>query len=171
MKKDNKYVRYEEALTDNEILSYAQMVDKFSKDEINYHTLKDFFNNNGVNVQPVPNDFSNRMMTIDQADEIKKRIVEEKYLYDDINYFLLDSNDFKNVVFRIDYKAIEVLANSGNPEYQQTLISILMTQLSHSSDKDEEMVAKRSKWRRQISELEDSLAKKNTIDNRNSFKI
>ena len=107
MKKDIKYVRYEEALTDNEILLYAQIINQFKKGEIDFQTLKSLFLNNGVNIEPVPNDFSKKMMTISEADVIKKRISEQKYLYSDINYFILNSNEFKNVVFHMDYKAIE----------------------------------------------------------------
>ena len=63
MKKDIKYVRYEEALTDNEILLYAQIINQFKKGEIDFQTLKSLFLNNGVNIEPVPNDFSKKMMT------------------------------------------------------------------------------------------------------------
>ena len=164
MEKDIKYVRYEEALTDNEILLYAQIINQFEKGEIDFQTLKSLFLNNGVNIEPVPNDFSKKMMTISEADVIKKRISEQKYLYSDINYFILNSNEFKNVVFHMDYKAIELLANYGVPEYQETMISILMTQLKHSYDKDEKLAAERSKWRRRIAELKSSLSKKERIN-------
>ena len=164
IKKDIKYVRYENALTDNEILVYAQIINQFKKGEIDFQTLKSLFLNNGVIVEPVPTDFSKKKMTISEADIIKKRISEQKYLYSDINYFILNSNEFKNVVFHMDYKAIELLANYGVPEYQETMISILMTQLKHSYDKDEKLATERSKWRRRIAELKSSLSKEERIN-------
>ena len=163
MKKDIKYVRYEDVLTDNEILLYAQIINRFEKGEIDFQTLKSLFLNNGVNIEPVLNDFSKKMMTISEADVIKERISEQKYLYSDINYFILNSNEFKNVVFRMDYKVIELLANYGFPDYQKTMISILTTQLKNSFDKDEKIAAERSKWRIRIDELNSSLSKEERI--------
>ena len=164
MKKDIKYIRYEEALTDNEILLYAQIISQFKKGEIDFQTLKNLFLYKGVNVEPVLIDFSKKMMTVSEADVIKKRISEQKYLYSDINHFILNSNDFKNVIFHLDYKAIELLANYGVPEYQKAMISILMTQLKHSYDKDEKLKVERSKWRRRIAELEEALSNEDIIN-------
>lgn len=163
MRKDINYVRYDEALTDNEILIYAQIINQFKSGEIDFQTLKSLFLNNGVNIEPVTIDFTKKMMTISAADAIKKRISEQKYLYSDINYFILNSNEFKNVVFYMDYKAIELLANYGVPEYQEIMISILTTQLSHSYDKDEKLAAERAKWRRRIAELKSSLLNEERI--------
>lgn len=105
------------------------------------------------------------MITVTEANTISNRISEQNYLYDDINCFILNSSEFKNIVFRIDYKAIEVLANHGVPEYQEAMISILMTQLKHSYDKDENLVIERSKWRRRINELKSQLSKDETVNN------
>ena len=163
MKKNIKYVKYDEALTDNEILLYAQIINQFKKGVIDFQTLKCLFLDNGVNIELDLNDFSKRMMTISEADVIKKRLSEQKYLYSDINYFILNSNEFKNVLFCIDYKAIELLASHGDLEYQETMISILMTQLKNSYDKDERLAIERSKWRRRIAELKSSLSKEEKI--------
>ena len=104
------------------------------------------------------------MMTNDEKNTIEKRILEKNYLYNDINYFVLNSAEFKNIIFRIDYKAIEILANYGIPEYQETMISILMTQLKHSYDKDEVLAAERSKWKRRINELKSQLSKSDSVN-------
>ena len=164
MKKNINYIGYEKALTDNEILLYSQIIVQFKNGEIDFTNLKSIFLNYGITIEAIPNDFSKRMMTITEAVTIKKRISEKNYLYDDINYFVLNSSEFKNIVFRIDYKAIEVLANYGMPEYQETMISILMTQLKHSYDKDENLAAERSKWKRRIDELKSQLSKKDSFN-------
>lgn len=165
MKDSKKYIRYDEALTDNEILLYSQIIIQFENGEIDFQTLKNMFMNYGVTVEPMINDFSKHMMTISEADIIKKRISEQKYLYSDVNYFILNSKEFKDVAFCIDYKAIELLANSGIPEYQETMISILKTQLRHSFDKDEKLAIERAKWRRRIAELELELSKHRKLNN------
>lgn len=154
MKDSKKYIRYDEALTDNEILLYSQIIIKFEKGEIDFQTLKNIFMNYGVTVEPKIYDFSKDRMTIFEADIIKKRISEQKYLYSDVKYFILNSKEFKDVAFRIDYKAIELLANSGIPEYQENMISILKTQLRYSSGRDEKLAIERAKWGRRIAELE-----------------
>lgn len=164
MKKNIKYISYAEALTDNEILLYSQIINQFKNGEIDFKTLRNLFLNNGVIIEPIPNNFSKKTMTISETDIIKKRISEQKYLYSDINCFILNSNEFKNVVFRMDYKAIELLANYGVPEYQETMISILMTQLRLSYDKDEKLSVERAKWKRRIAELKSSLSKEDNIN-------
>lgn len=164
MKKNINYIRYEKALTDNEILLYSQMIAQFKTGEIDFTSLKRMFLNYGITIKAIPNDFSEKMLTITEADIIKKRISEQNYLYGDINYFVLNSSEFKNIVFRIDYKAIEILANYGIPEYQETLISILMTQLKNSYDKDENLAAERNKWKRRIDELKLQLSKNDSFN-------
>lgn len=164
MKKNINYTGYEKALTDNEILLYSQMITRFKNGEIDFTDLKSMFLNYGIMIEAVPNDFSKKMMTITEADAIKKRISEQNYLYDDINYFILNGDEFKNVVFRIDYKAIEVLAKYGITEYQETMISLLMTQLKHSYDKDENLMTERNKWKRRIAELKSQLSKKDNFN-------
>lgn len=159
MKKEANYFRYEDALTDNEILLYAQIINQFKNGEIDFTNLKNEFLKYGVTIEVELHDFSKKMMTIEQADIFRKRISEQNYFYHDVHHFILNSNEFKNVIFYMDYKAIEILANHGIPEYQQTMISILTTQLRHSYDKDETLAVKRNKWRRQINELKSQLSK------------
>ena len=64
MKDNKKYIRYDEALTDNEILLYSQIIIQFENGEIDFQTLKNMFMNYGVTVEPMINDFSKHMMTI-----------------------------------------------------------------------------------------------------------
>lgn len=157
MKKNNKYIRYDQALTDNEILTYSQAINEFKNGRIDFTSLKNIFLNYGITIEPVLEDFSRTMMTVNEANIIKKRISEQNYIYSDVDYFILNGHEFANVVFRLDYKAIEILANYGIPEYQETLISILKTQLKLSYDMNEDFAIERAKWKRRISELEASL--------------
>lgn len=164
MEKNINYISYDKALTDNEILLYSKIIDKFKNGEIDFTNLKGIFLNYGVMIEAIPNDFSKKINTITEASIIRQRILEKKYHYDDINHFILNSDELKNIVFRIDYKAIEVLANYGVPEYQEAMISILMMQLKHSYDKDENLVAERRKWRRRIDELKSQMSKNNSFN-------
>lgn len=119
MEKDTNYIRYEKVLTDNEILLYSQIIIQFKNKNIDFTTLKNIFLNYGITIEAITNDFSKKIMTITEAKETKNRILEKNYLYNDINYFILNSSKFKNVIFYIYYKAIEVLANYEIPEYQK----------------------------------------------------
>ncbi|MBQ6323759.1 MAG: hypothetical protein IJI22_02885 [Bacilli bacterium] len=159
-----RYIKYDEALTDNEILLFSQIINQFKDGEIDFPTLRSLFLNNDVMIQPILRDFSKKKMTISEAEVIKKRISEQQYRYSDIDCFILNSSDFKNVLFRMGYKAIELLANSGNSKYQEAMISILMTQLRNSYDKDEKLAVQRAKWRRRITELKSELSKKDVIN-------
>lgn len=158
------YIRYEDVLTDDEILLYGQMIDKFKTGEIDFKTLESMFLSQGITIETTLVDFSKTMMSIEEANIVRERISKQNYLYSDIHYFILNSNRFKNVIFCIDYKVIEVLANAGMPEYQNTLISILKTQLRYSDDKDKTLVKKRENWRTRIIELESQLAKSDKLD-------
>ena len=161
MKKNINYINYAKALTDNEILLYSQLINNFKNGEIDFNNLRIMFLDYGVTIEPILNDFSKSKRA---SDTTLKRIKEQNYHYNDINYFILNSDKFKNVVFCIDYKAIELLANHGVPEYQEIMISILMTQLRYSYDKDETLAAERRKWLRRIDELKLQLSKSNSCD-------
>jgi len=164
MKKEKKYIWYSDALTDNEILQYALIINQFKNNEIDFQTLKELFWNKRIKIIPsLVYPSTKKKLTISQLEELKKRFLERKYLYSDINYFILNSNKFKfkNVIFHMDYKVIELLANYGLPEYQEAMISILMNKLKHSFDKDKdfEIIAQRAKWKRRIAELKLALSK------------
>lgn len=161
MGKNINYIEYEKALTDQEILFYSQIITQFKDGKIDFANLKNTFLNYGVEIDAILYDFSTQKTTITDAETRNKRVKEQNYLYSDINYFVLTSTDFRNVVFRIDYKAIEVLSNYGIPEYQEIMISILKTQLKNSYNKDETIEAERNKWKRRIEELEEQLSKNN----------
>ena len=155
-----KCVNFEIALTDNEIISYAQIVDKFLNTEIDYVGLEDMFSSYGVTVEPALRDFPNIPMTREEADKVKERLMSKKYNYNDIDSFVLSSKDFKNVDFNLSGKAVKLLADYGMPEYQDTMIQILKTQLQHDSSKvDEVSEARRNKLKRQIAEYELRLQK------------
>ena len=155
---EKNIVSYEDALTDNEILKYASIIDRFKKNEIDYKTVKNMFLNEGIEI--LPNNIFHKKI-LKEAEAQKERALNEDYLYTDINGFILIHPAFKcNVSFNITYKAIKLLANSGNCEYKDILISILKTQLKHSYDVNPIVAAKRSKFRRQIIELEKELEEK-----------
>ncbi len=159
MRQNNINVKYSSVLTDNEIFLYAQIVDLFKQEEIDYSTLKSMFESHGIKVEPILCDLSKRMMTVSEAENTKKRIAKKDYYYDEINYFILSSDYFKNVVFCIDYDAIKILADRGIPYYQEVMISILESRIKNSFDTNDELKAKRNMWNRRIKELKIELEK------------
>lgn len=158
------FIGYQDALTDNEMLLYSLIINKFKNGEIDFKNLKNEFLNYGITIEVMIADFSKKMMTLAEAASLKKRISEENYLYNDIKYYVLNAPEFENVVFRMDYKAIEALANHGIPEYKEAMICILKTQLKYSFNKDENWVIQRNKMKRKINELKLELSKNDIIN-------
>ena len=122
-----KLIDYQEVLTDDEIKIVGKIVDKFENGEINYATLEDEFLKNGITVVPAFRDFTLYKMTSNDYIEFNNRMNKKEYLPGDICYFLLNSEKFKNVVFRMDYKVIELLAEEGNMKYVETYLFTLKT--------------------------------------------
>jgi len=157
-------VRYEYALTDNEILTYSQILDKFKKGIITYFELSETLANYGITIEPVVRDISKQKMTVSKANTMNDRLAKKEYIYSDIDYYILNSKEFNNVAFRIDRKAIEILANAGIPEYQTSLMSLLVTELKYLNVTDAKSLAQRNKHKRRIDELKLQLAKTEEID-------
>ena len=112
MKLNNFYTMYDEILTDKEIYNYALLVDEFMRGQITYKELKKKFSNEyGIEVRA---DYAFPTgMSIEEHSNYIDRIKSENPSYNDISYFIISGENFKNVQFRIDYKAIEVLANNN----------------------------------------------------------
>ena len=157
MKSNNFYTMYDEVLTDKEIYNYALLVDEFMSGQITYKELKEKFSNEyGIEVRAdyaFPTD-----MSIEEHSNYIDRINNENPNYNDISYFIISGENFKNVQFRIDYKAIEVLANNNVRYYMEVYKAILETQIRHSHDKNEELKAKRNMWKRRVVELQKELS-------------
>ena len=155
----NKYVRYDAALTDKEILSYALIIDRFKRGEINYKELEKLFGGLGLAVEPVLYDYTKRMISIREANIIEERHLSKNYLPADIRGYILNSYDRSiiDVMFMMDRKVIEVLADYGMSEYQLELINILRTQIRFTPHNKDNMV-NLSLWNRRIKELEKELS-------------
>ena len=155
MKSNNFYTRYDEILTDKEIYNYALIVDEFMKGQISYKELKEKFSNEfGIEVN-ADADYSRAK---GEFNDYCNRVSRENYDYNDIVYFILSGKDFKNVLFRLDYKAIEVLANNNIRYYMEVYKVILETQIRHSYDKNEKLKVKRNMWKRRVAELQKELS-------------
>ena len=157
MESNNFYTRYDETLTDKEIYNYALIVDEFMKGQITYKELQEKFSEEyGIEVNA---DATIRtIMTLEEFNDFCDRISREDYEYNDISWFVLSGKDFRNVLFRLDYKAIEVLANNNVRYYMEVYKAILETQIRHSYDKNEELKAKRNMWKRRVVELQKELS-------------
>ena len=117
MKENVMYNDYKNVFNDDEILIYGLILDKFKNNVINFKQLKNLLAEHGITVKPLLIDFSKKAMTIKEAKEIQKRLDDEDYIYNDINAYVFNSDSFENVLFAIDYKVVEVLANHGEPDY------------------------------------------------------
>ena len=135
------YKRYNLALNDDEILKCALLINEYKKGAIDFSELKKKFQSIGVVMKPRLIDFSTKKMTVEQGKVIKERLNNENYIYKDINGFLLDIGD-KKVIFYMDYKAIEVLANAGLPEYIKSLIGILDWEIKNMPNGEEKELFK-----------------------------
>ncbi len=156
MGKDNNYTKYDEALTDNEIYNYALIVDEFMIGKITYKELQEKFSElYGIEVRVEINSKSG--MTLEERADFANRLIKEDYNYNDITGFILNGRYLNNVLFKMDYKAIEVLANNNIPRYMEAYKRILETQLHYSYDKNEKLKAERNMWKRKIEELENKL--------------
>lgn len=159
METKTHFTRYENILTDKEILEYALLINNFKHERINFSNLRNiFWAQHKINLQIMPIDISHRKLL--PKEEITRRI-NENYNYNDIKAYVLSSDEFQNVVFYMDRKAIELLANAGIPEYQKELASILMLELRLTSDKDQKTAAERRQRQKRIIELEEQLSKEN----------
>ena len=152
-----KFIDCKTALTKNEIFDYSLMIDTFKKGEIDYKTLKLLFLQCGINLSVELYDLSKKIMTANEYRTFEEKFSQEEYSYNDIKFFVFNSKDFKNVIFKFDFDVIELLADMGNTEYQEKLIDILQFQVDKSLDTDEAIAAKRAMWKRRIQELKSEL--------------
>ena len=149
------YERYNIVLNDDEILKCALLINEYKKGDINFSELKKKFQSIGIVMKPRLIDFSTKKMTVEQGKVVKERLDNENYIYNDINGFLLDIGD-KKVIFYMDYKAIEVLANAGLPEYIKSLIGILEWEIKNmpNGEKKELLKEKRLLYLSKLNEYD-----------------
>jgi len=171
MKNNNKGIKtdkisYKQALTHNEIIYFAQLIYSFKAGNFDYYMLGIAFISQGITIEPVLHDTSTQMMTLDEYKDLKKRYEEEDYHYEDIDYFILNSDDYSNVYFNLDQDVIEMLANHGNPKFQEEMIDILNGELRTTWNATEEDRILRNKMKRQIKEYQKALEGKNHSKNR-----
>ena len=146
---DKKYVRYDEVLSVSEILNYALMIDKFEEGEIDYKKLQALFLDSNHSLKVEPYDISKVTITKEKWKLVKERYLKGEYLPSDIRHYIIDGN----IIFYMDYKAIEVLANAGVPKYQSIYLSILKWELRNNNQFNDELQEK-------INGLESKILKK-----------
>lgn len=154
--KNNELINYGDILTDKEILVYARILDAFAKKRINYQSLEKLFAENGVNVRPLLYDNS-IYLTMADYNAAHERFARKEYVYSDIRSFILSNNEFQNIMFGLDYKSVEVLANSGDLEYKECLRIILKTFMKNIDVTSQKGLTLKRKWNTQIKELESEL--------------
>ena len=153
-KKDNKdYVLYPSALTDKQILEFALILDQFQEKEIDFPTMIKLYQDLGVSVEPVFTDYEKHTINRNQLEAIRERRARQEYTYEDLSHLSMEVNHIKNVIFRIDHKAIRVLAAAGYTKYQKILLGILQSQIRLDNGHSYEAYAERMKWIQEAKEL------------------
>ncbi len=125
---DKKYERYDKVLNISEIIEYALMIDKFEEGSIDFKRLQALFLNNNVSLTVEPYKIS-ETVNKEKRKEIKERYINGNYLPSDILNYIINGH----IIFNIDYKVIELLANAGVVKYQTLFLSILKSQLRDSN--------------------------------------
>lgn len=150
----NDYNKYDTILSDEEILRYALMIDEFKIGKIDFKNLESKMQSIGVVIKPKYKDPSN-LKLVERAKEMKERIEHNKPNYSDIECFLMDIAD-KKVDFRLDYKAIKLLADSGKKNYIDHFIGLLDYAIRHTPDskKKQELIAEQNHYSLLLGSLE-----------------
>ena len=152
-----EYINYKDVFTDNEIIQYALIIDKFIENKITYKELKEELSIYGITIKPILRDISKKMMTKKQYKDLITRLDKEIYHYEDINCFIFANNICENIIFSFDYYIINLLANNNIPKYQESLIGILKTYIKNFEIKSKRDYLLKEKWYRQIEELRNKL--------------
>lgn len=163
-KEANEFKPFWKVLNDEQKLKYGKLYAAFKYEIYSYKELETKFLDLGVEIKPSVIDISKRMMTIDDYKRLKERLGQGGYKYQNLNGIILNSEDFQNVKFYEREDVIRLLANEELPDYQYTLMDILLTKLRNSYDVNENV----AKERKQIKEELESLREKLNInyDNR-----
>lgn len=127
---DKNYIKYDTVLSVSEIIEYALMIDKFEEGSIDFFKLQNLFLSNNVSLNVEPYDLSEIIVTKDKGKVIRDRYIKGNYLPSDIRHYIINGN----IIFNIDYKVIELLANAGVPKYQTLFLAILKSELRNSNN-------------------------------------
>ena len=124
-------IYYYDVLTEQEIVDYGTIIADFKDGLCSYKDLKKKFMKFGIEVTPNMCDLSTKLMTLDMAKEVVKRLSKEEYLPTDIRSFVLNGNGISNIFIWCDINLITVLANNGDMRAKRKLKDSYDFQISY----------------------------------------
>ena len=115
-RQDDNIKLYNEVLSEKEIITIGLIIRRFEREQITYKQLKQLLADENINLSLRLRDVSNRMMTVIQAEEMKKRFEKEEYDPGDLDGYLISGENYENVLVRYDRAMIDVLAKNGDKD-------------------------------------------------------
>lgn len=115
-RQDDNIKLYNEVLSEKEIITIGLIIRRFEREQITYKQLKQLLADENINLSLRLRDVSNRMMTVIQAEEMKKRFEKEEYDPGDLDGYLISGENYENVLVRYDRAMIDVLAKNGDED-------------------------------------------------------
>lgn len=117
---NNSIRRYDEILTDDEIVSISKVVRDFEHGIITYKDVEHLFEERNIAMVPKLIDAS-KLKTIKQVSELRDRVSNNELVSGDIDGYIISNDRYQDVIFRYDRYAIEKLAELGDEKAKQTL--------------------------------------------------
>lgn len=127
MKSNNKneIVYYKDVLSKLDIITIGLCIVKYEQKSITYKELKETLKQKNIELKPYLHDFSKRMMSIQQYEELKTKFKNEEYEPEHLNAYIISSEHYNNVLIRYDRPMINVLAEYGE-EYSKKVLEGLL---------------------------------------------
>ena len=127
MKSNNKneIVYYKDVLSKLDIITIGLCIVKYEQKLITYKELKETLKQKNIELKPYLHDFSKRMMSIQQYEELKTKFKNEEYEPEHLNAYIISSEHYNNVLIRYDRPMINVLAEYGE-EYSKKVLERLI---------------------------------------------
>lgn len=120
----NQFIYYGDILSNLDIITIGLYIVKYEQRQITYKELKDALAVRDIEVKPYLYDISTHMMTKCQYEELKIKFNKEEYEPENLNGYIISSENYKNVLIRYDRKMINVLAEYGD-EYSKKVLESL----------------------------------------------
>ena len=111
---------YNEVLPEKEIVALGLIIRKFEREQISYLQLKQLLKEQNVDLTPNLRDISSLKMTVEQYQEMKKRLEKEEFDPADFDGYLISGEKYENVLIRYDRQMIETLAKNGDEDAIRT---------------------------------------------------
>ena len=125
-KKKDEFIYYKDVLSKLDIITIGLCIIKYEQKQITYKELKEILKQKNIELKPYLHDFSKRMMSILEYEELKVKFKNEEYEPQHLNAYIISSELYNNVLIRYDRPMINVLAEYGE-EYSKKILEGLLS--------------------------------------------